>query len=138
MSERSDDCRQCGRKDHATDDCPFVWMDGNEQLEFMPKPSTAEPKGEVPEKKRKECNRLDSEPSAREWTLTYNSNYDADFPLVTNGPFVEPEEQEVNVIEYAAWEKRDDEAKFFCRLYNEALDKIIKLEKECGREPGDY
>lgn len=44
----------------------------------------------------------------------------------------------IHVVEYSAYEKRDAEAKHFCRLYNEALDEIIKLKTKLGEDPGDY
>lgn len=37
-----------------------------------------------------------------------------------------------------AFEKRDSEAKTFCRLYNESLDQIVNLKKRLGEDPGDY
>lgn len=76
----------------------------------------------------------------REWEMIHLKDSQREYCQIL-GPVTSKNNEPmrwVKVIEKSAWDKRDREAKHFCRLYNEALDEILKLKKQLGEEPGDY
>ena len=56
----------------------------------------------------------------RKWTLCYDSNFDDHPPIVISGPAITPEEQEVEVVEKAAYDELETQfriADSYARAY---------------------
>lgn len=76
------------------------------------------------------------------WKTHHRVTFIADFDITPADKLSKPvsfagHEDADLYVHIGEWNKRDEEAKKFCQLYNDALSQIVELKKRLGEDPGD-